>query len=322
MKKLHIGIFLLFCVSAYGQNNFFLSHSITLPSVATTEITEITASSATAGGTITSTGGGIIITKGICWNTSPAPTVENNTISGGSGSEKFSILLNGLSSNTIYYVRAYVLNRIGIEYGDEVIFTTAFPNCGTVTDADGNIYNTVKIGTQCWMAENLRIGECPVYNDYDWGQMNLSGAPGVCVDYQNNPSNSVMYGKLYTWMAVYDGNLCPTGWHVPSDGEWTTLATFLGGEKMAGGKLKEAGTIHWPKPNSGATNETGFSAIPTGFRYDSGGFSVGTMSAQFWSTTGIFNGTAYYRTLNYESVGIGRNIGDMGNAFSVRCLKY
>ena len=133
----------------------------------------------------------------------------------------------------------------------------------TATDIDGNVYHTVTIGTQIWMVENLKTTR---YNDgspipfvTDSSSWSNLTTPGYCW-YNNDTTNKNTYGALYNWFAVNTGKLAPTGWHVPTDDEWTTLTTYLGGESIAGGKLKETGTTHWRTPNAGATNEIGFTA--------------------------------------------------------------
>ena len=143
---------------------------------------------------------------------------------------------------------------------------------GSLTDQDGNTYKTILIGTQTWMARNLNTTKyndgtsIPVITDTTYWS-NLS-TPGCC--WQNNdPARKVTYGVLYNWYTVNTGKLCPSGWHVPDDGEWTKLTDYLGSENIAGGKLKESGFKHWNNPNTGATNETYFSAFPGGDRLNS-----------------------------------------------------
>ena len=156
----------------------------------------------------------------------------------------------------------------------------------SVTDINGNVYNIVTIGTQTWMAENLKTTK---YNDgtaipnvtvdATWAALTT----GAYSDYSNTPANSTTYGRLYNWYVVDNNpatkvasnggkNVCPTSWHVPTDAEWTILTTYLGGESIAGGKLKETGTAHWNSPNTGATNETGFTTLPSGLRYYDGSY--------------------------------------------------
>ena len=163
---------------------------------------------------------------------------------------------------------------------------------GTLTDQDGNIYKTVTIGTQTWMAENLRTTKyrdgsaiSNVTNDIAW-QILTTGA--YC-NYNNTESVDTIAtnGRLYNWYAATDSrNIAPTGWHVPTDAEWTTLITYLGGDSVAGGKMKEIGTTHWASPNTGATNESGFSAVPVGSRIGySGEFSSLVYGDDYWSST-------------------------------------
>jgi uncharacterized protein (TIGR02145 family) len=169
----------------------------------------------------------------------------------------------------------------------------------TVTDTDGNVYHTVTIGTQTWMAENLKVTKYRngdtipnVTDTTEW--YNLS--TGAYCDYENTASNSSVYGKLYNWYALADSrNIAPAGWHVASDAEWTTLTTFLGGE--VGGKLKEKGTAHWLSPNEGATNETGFTALPAGCRGSVGYFYYLGSYAYFWSSTEYNGSYAWLRVL-------------------------
>jgi uncharacterized protein (TIGR02145 family) len=146
----------------------------------------------------------------------------------------------------------------------------------TVTDLDGNVYHTVKIGTQTWMVENLktthyRNGDAIPNEKNPQNWVNL--ATGAYVDNPNTVDYAKTYGHLYNWFAVKDArNIAPLGWHVPSDSEWTTLAEFLGGKLVASNKLRESGTSHWQAPNTGATNSTGFRALPGGYRKLDGGF--------------------------------------------------
>jgi uncharacterized protein (TIGR02145 family) len=195
----------------------------------------------------------------------------------------------------------------------------------TTTDIDGNVYRTIKIGTQTWMAENLKVTRyrngdtIPNVTDrYEWYNLTT----GAYCDYENSASNSTVYGKLYNFYAVADSrNIAPTGWHVPSDAEWTTLTTFLGGGIVAGGKLKEKGTAHWPSPNYGATNETGFSALPAGRRGSGGYFCCLGGYAGLWSSTEYDGSCARSQTLNLGYNYLDRNVNYKAHGFSVRCLK-
>jgi len=204
-----------------------------------------------------------------------------------------------------------------------------------IKDGDGNIYTSVQIGTQVWMKENLKTTK---YNDGtaipsvtdNNGWSNL--ATGAYSDYNNTPANSTTYGRLYNWYAVDNNsatkvasnggkNVCPTSWHVPSDAEWTTLTTFLGGEAVAGGKLKETGTTHWSSPNTGATNETGFTALPGGYRGNDGSYYFIGNYGYWWSSTEYSTSGAWYRYVFYSNSYVSKNLSYERNGFSVRCLR-
>ena len=195
---------------------------------------------------------------------------------------------------------------------------------GTMQDIDGNTYQTIRIGNQEWMVENLRVTKYrnntvidQITNVTTWSGLTT----GAWCYWDNSSSNNITYGKLYNWYAVTDGSgLCPTGWHVPSDGEWTTLTDYLGGMSIAGGKMKEEGTTHWSSPNAGATNESGFSGLPGGFRTSNGTFyNLGNIG-YWWSSTES-GANAWYRYLSYNDVNVNRSNLDERLGFSVRCLR-
>jgi uncharacterized protein (TIGR02145 family) len=196
---------------------------------------------------------------------------------------------------------------------------------GTVTDIDGNIYQTIKIGNQWWMAENLKVTHyrngnaiSNVTSDAVWLEK-----PSAYCDYDNNPSNSSTYGHLYNWTAVNDSrNIAPSGWHIPSDTEWQILVDYLGGDAIAGGKIKETGTAHWNSPNAGATNESGFSALPGGYRSVEGGeyHNIGDIG-YFWSSTEQDGSKAWSRFPRNIDSGLSRYGSSKWDGFSIRCVK-
>lgn len=197
---------------------------------------------------------------------------------------------------------------------------------GTMTDQVGNVYKTVTKGTQTWMAENLRTTKyndgtaIPNVTDFgDWWRLTT----GAFCNYNNAASNvlTATYGRLYNWYAVNTDRLCPTGWHVPTDAEWTTLSTYLGGESVAGDKLKETGNTHWTHLNTGATNETGFTALPGGYRDDNATFSGTGLSGFWWSTTEFDADYAWYRVMFYENSDVVRPNFDKVLGLSVRCVR-
>jgi len=198
-----------------------------------------------------------------------------------------------------------------------------FSAAGTVQDQSGNFYNTVAIGTQVWFKENLRTKKyrngalIPVKTSTD-----TSTLVGQMYYYQNDSlTNYPVYGALYNWKATQESDgLCPTGWHVPSDAEWTTLTNHLGGESGAAGKMKSIGTAYWNSPNTGATNESGFSALPGGFR-GNGGFALINGYAFFWSATQFDANRARMRYLYFDNGNVSRDTEPKAYGLSVRCLK-
>jgi uncharacterized protein (TIGR02145 family) len=202
-------------------------------------------------------------------------------------------------------------------------------------DADGNIYQTVTIGNQVWMVENLktthyRNGDpIPHFTENtDWGNANA----GAYCDYKNDEKHSLEYGKLYNWYVITDKrNICPKGWHIPTDEEWHTLVLFLDSaakidnsiieSNLAGGKLKESGTAHWSIPNTGGTNESGFTGLPGGTRIYTGYFDIYTKFGYYWTSTENGNDLAWFRVLDYDYSGVLRFHGFKKNGFSIRCIK-
>jgi uncharacterized protein (TIGR02145 family) len=302
-----------------------------LPQVSTSPITNVGAFNPTTGGNVTSDGGSMVSARGVVYGTSSNPTLSNNFTTDGTGTGSFISVLSGLSPVTTYYVRAYATNSVGTSYGNEFDFTTINFMCGTtsIVDIDGNIYNTVQIGTQCWTQSNLKVTKyrngdnIPTgLSDAQWG----STSSGAYAIYNNDPVNDALYGKLYNWYAVTDSRgLCPTGWHVPSDGEWTTLTTFLGGQSVAGGAMKSTATQPtpggWYAPNTGATNSSGFTGLPGGLRASGGGFSDLGYTGTWWSSS--FGGSigAWYRILFYGNADATIFYNDPSSGFSVRCAR-
>ena len=195
----------------------------------------------------------------------------------------------------------------------------------TVKDIEGNVYHIVKIGTQVWMNENLKSTKYNdgtsihlVADDMDWANLNSAGFcwyDNDSISYKND------YGALYNWNAVNTGKLAPVGWHIASDEDWTTLTTYLGGDSVAGGKLKEKGTSHWAVPNTGATNESGFTAIPGGYRNKDGKFFEIGQSSNLWSSTNATADNDYFRGIGYNYKYISRGNYNKKYGFSVRCVK-
>lgn len=196
-----------------------------------------------------------------------------------------------------------------------------------VTDKDGNVYKTVTIGSQEWMAENLKTtrylnGDLIGTTTSPTSDITGETAPKYQWPSGGDESSVSIYGRLYTWYAVTDSrNVCPDGWHVPSNSEYTTLMTYLGGDTIAGRKLKETGTAHWASPNTGATDETGFSALPGGYRGYEGLYYFIGYTGYFWSSTDYDADNGWYRGLYYNGA-YDHNLSNSKKAgFAVRCVK-
>lgn len=192
-------------------------------------------------------------------------------------------------------------------------------------DIDGNVYNsTVTIGTQVWMAENLRTTRYSNGDSIGTTTLDISkeSTPIYQWAYDNDESNVAAYGRLYTWYAVADSrNICPEGWHVPTDDDWTTLTNFLGGEEVAGGKLKETGTSHWLFESTDVTNTSDFTALPGGYRNFDGTFAYLPYRGFWWSSTEHSSPLGYFRTMASIFDFVSRDGTNKQFGFSVRCLK-
>lgn len=195
----------------------------------------------------------------------------------------------------------------------------------TIKDIDGNVYNTVKIGRQTWMKENLRTTKLndatPIQLVPDGSAWANTIKPSYCW-YNNEPeSYRDLYGALYNGFAASSSKLCPEYWHVPGDADWNTLSKLLGGDNIAGGKLKEAGFDYWVSPNMAANNATGFSALPGGLRYYDGVFHDFGFSAYFWSSEVLTPGRLWFRYMDYEYSDLFRFNNSANIGFSIRCVR-
>jgi len=308
-----------------------------VPELSTVEITEITDNSAISGGSITSDFGFTITSRGVVWSIVANPTISDNKTMDGAGAGNFTSNMTGLLPDTEYFVRAYAINSEGTGYGSTMIFRTlAESSNSTFTDnRDDNVYQTVEIGDQIWMAENLRylpsvVG--PETSSQTIPYYYIYGYYGTNVNEAKATDNYTTYGVLYNWTAAMDGDassssnpsgvqgICPNGWHLPSDAEWTELTEYLGGTNIAGGKMKEVGTIHWNSPNTGASNESGFNALPAGYKYTDNNFHHLGYYATWWSSTSS-SYNIYDRFLMHNSQEVFKSESNSNNAWSIRCIK-
>jgi uncharacterized protein (TIGR02145 family) len=291
--------------------------------LSTTSATNITKTSATCGGIITSDSVKVL-SRGVCWATSSNPTVAGSKTADGIGTGVFSSNLTGLLPTTTYYVKAYITTSAGIAYGNELSFQTEREIPTTVTDADGNIYNTVTIGTQTWLKENLKTTKYrdgtaitfPGSSNTAW-QSNTTGAAAW---YNNDVTNKDIYGALYNWYATSRPNIAPTGWHVATDAEYSALIDNLAGGSVAGGKLKESGFTHWLTPNTGANNSSNFTGLPGGVRNLDGSYANIGINGFFWTATQFSNLDAWSQYLYFGGAIVYRNSYNKNLGYSVRCV--
>ena len=351
-------------VCAYATNSNGTSYGTAisfttpkLPTVTTDTVSGIGTTWAYSGVNVIDGAGEIITACGVCWSTSPTPTVSNAKTVDGAGVAPLSYpsLCQNLMDGTTYYVRAYATTSAGTGYGQTYSFTTLSfqpcPGVATVSDTDGNVYNTIQIGTQCWMRENLRTTRFPDGTNIPDGSITSTTVP-----FKFYPGGSSSYvqthGYLYNWAAVMNGSsssaanpsgvqgICPKGWHVPSNLEWTLMSNYVttqascqcGGSSTAIAKAL-ANQTGWYSNTSNCTpgnsnsvisnNITGFSAMPAGYN-SSGNYGNSTGRgnyAHYWSCTESNTNTSYMLAIYYYSDGIGQYAENKYYGMSVRCIK-
>lgn len=328
---------------------------IDLAMVATAPVDSVDYTSAICGGNVLSDGGATVTSRGLCWSTSPNPTVADSNVILGTGTGSFTSHLTGLTANTLYYIRAFATNAAGTAYGDELTFVTTSgvpcPGAATVTDIEGNVYNTVQIGEQCWMKENLRTRHYANGSAIPLAAGSVSSTMAAYCFYPNDDSTRVdMYGLLYNWKAVMENSnssnsnpsgiqgVCPTGWHVPSESEWSQLLSYVSSqsEYICGGDSTQiakalASKYGWGnytcdseqysccevRENSNLNNATGFSALParsTSSNYYGGNFWSCTENSSYYSYPYSIQLRNYYSYVSVE-------ISSKGYGFSLRCLR-
>jgi uncharacterized protein (TIGR02145 family) len=299
-------------------------------------ISDTTKTGVTANVTVLADGLAAITERGVVWGTNSEPTINENKIIGGFGLGTFSISLVGLSELTKYYLRAYVINSSGINYSNSVSFIPR--DLDIPIDGDGNVYQTVQIGEQLWMAENLKTTKfhdgnsiALVTDNLEWISIN---SPAYCWYDNNEVLYKNPYGALYNYYSVMNGRLCPIGWHVPTEANLKSLELLLGMTPQdventywhgtdQGDQLKEAGVSHWQSPNLG-TNSTGFRALPGGYRNpNDGNFMEHTLSMYIWSSSTFvyWENYSWGRQLASDWSSIYHYYYDNKSGFSVRCIR-
>jgi len=331
-------LLVLICSMAFTACNPIVKPEL-LPVLTTTEVSAIAQTTATSGGNITSDAGSSVTVRGVCWSTKVSPTVADSKTTDGGGIGSFTSSITGLTEGTTYYVRAYATTSTGTGYGGAYQITTIVAS-PTVTDADGNLYHTITIGTQAWMVENLKTTK---YNDGTaiplvtantaW---NALLTPAYCW-YKNDVNTyKATYGALYNWYAVNTAKLAPTGWHLPTYAEWTTLTNYVAanfGTSLNATKALAA-TTNWIASTTTGTvgcnlmlnNSTGFSALPGGNRHhDDGTFVDVGYNGHWWSATEINTSSARFWYMSYDNSSQifpqPYNEQSKSNGFSVRCIR-
>ncbi len=316
--------------TAYGNELTFTTNQVTGAVLTTAEVTNVTSTTAVAGGNVTDAGGGTIVARGICWGKTPNPTVEvsEGKTTNGTGVGTFTGNLTALTDGTTYYYRAYATNSSGTTYGQEFNFITP------VTDGEGNMYKTVVIGSKVWMAENLKVTKLNDNTDItyapeavDWIVMTSAG---FCW-FNNDPEyNKPIYGALYNWYAASASNICPTGWHVPTDAEYNAMEVALGLPQADvdiwgwrgtdhGSKIKS--TSGWNSGENG-NNTSGFTALPGGYRFYSDGTYQGQNTYEyFWTSTQHDADRGWYRLLEGSKTTVYKASGDKRAGKAIRCIK-
>ena len=321
------------------------------PFVTTGAVLGVTTTTATCGGEVVDDGGASVTARGVCWSTSHNPTVADAHTSNGTGIGSFTGSITGLTPSTTYYVRAYATNSEGTAYGEEVSFVTQNPPCpgvATVTDIDGNVYNTVQLGEQCWMKENLRTTRFADGADILLEASNASNTVPYRYVPNDDPNNVETYGYLYNWAAVMHGanasdanpsgvqGICPAGWHVPSVEEFYQFESYLNSQPvyLCGNSgnataMAVAATTGWqssdndnectPGYDQSRNNVTGFSALPAGYYYY--GVQNYGYGAYFWTASENLNPSyAVSYVINNQSDDMGGFYPYKSHAQSVRCI--
>lgn len=286
------------------------------PEISTEKIVKPLLHTVQAGGIILSDGGTAVIRRGVCWSSTPDPTIEDDTTINGSGIGIFTSSLKGLAAQSRYWVRAYATTAIGTSYGNTEVFTTLD---STLTDIDNNSYKVVQIGEQVWMAENLRTtryrnGDSipTIENSSTWGNLNHGAKCGYGFWYS-------LSGFFYNGYAVFDERkLVPEGWHIPSSDEWTVLVNACG--EYASDALREEGNTKWVCTFNFAKHPSGFSAVPDGYRTWEGYWPYGEQA--FWWSSNRSGDFSNFTQLQCGGVWVNTNpTAHMHIGFSVRCIK-
>jgi len=333
-----------YAISSYGTfygNQLIFTTQSAIATVTTIKVTGITSNSAICGGDVVDDGGSFVSERGICYNTSTKPDISNYKLTIGNGEGLFNNKITGLLSDTRYYVRAYSINSQGIAYGNEVNFKTYSPDGSIWVWLDkrsGQGIETVQIGTQRWMTTNLRY--LPYVNPsstvssivpccYVYGYEGTSVTEATATNSENY-INYFKYGVYYNWAAIMQGEsgssnssifvqgICPIGYHLPSEEEWKLLEEYLGGNSLAGNKLKSK--TEW-YDNGNGINSNYFNGFPGGYVSNNGVFIGYSQEACWWSSSEVTSSSAWVRSLLYSNSILNKNSNNKANGYNVRCIR-
>jgi uncharacterized protein (TIGR02145 family) len=313
--------------TAYGDEVEFTT--IDFPEILTHSVSDLTDNSAMLMGNVTDDGGGAIAGRGAVWSTSGEPTVDLNDgmTNQGTGAGQFTTSIGGLNAGTTYFVRAWAENNAGVSYGEVLEFKTYD---GRLSDIDENVYYYVIIGSQEWMVANLKTTRLndgtSLRHETDnlvWANLWENEVPAYSWYENYEEKFKDVFGALYNFYAVETEKLCPPGWRVPTTGDLVELIKYLGDMETAGGKLK--GTAYWEAPNTGATDEVRFNALPGGVRYpyegDFPGQFDGLNKVGIWWTSTTYEIGAYTYGMSYLWEQIFANDSKKESGVSVRCMR-
>jgi uncharacterized protein (TIGR02145 family) len=307
--------------TVYGEQISFITLAPVAPSIGHFFIQNITLTKAIADISVNNDGGSDIIERGVCYSSMMInPTTSNAKVVSAGTTGEFTCNISGLAHNTTYHARAFATNAIGTTYSFDIQFRTS---ATTINDVDGNAYDVIEVGNQAWLKQNLKTTK--YRNNESIGTTTLDITNDATPKYQwpatGFESNAFTFGRLYTWYAITDSRgICPDGWHVANTNEWTELTDFLGGESIAGGKLKSFS--NWSSPNTGASDEVGFSAVGSGIRNINGTYQGFDTNCVWWSVSPEASSTnAWAREIFNSSATISTLEKSKKMGYSVRCIK-
>lgn len=320
MKNL-IKIFLLL----YTSTIFIGCGKNEIVNIETTIPKGVSYTKATIGGTLNVESKTPILSAGICWSQNDLPTITDNKIDSIRKSSTYYFEITNLQPGKTYYCRAFVTTPHTTYYGSSREFKTIGVPDGSILDIDENVYSTITIGSQTWMMQNLKTTKyrngdkiTNIPTNMNWA----SSTFGAFCNYENTNSNVTKFGRLYNWFSINDlRNIAPEGWRIPTETDWQILINYLGGEDICGGKLKDQAIGYWQQPNTGATNESGFTARAGGHRAPNGFYQNILLSTSFWTSSPYDSDSAVAFSLVNNSSIISKTIFANKTGLSVRCLK-